>query len=322
MQVIDILLIDDDKQFCRSLRNRFLLIGEDIDVNFQVRDFQNLDEGFAELEKDSKYKAVILDAKALIKTDQETPDLDFLPVALHRLEKLNQKTGRIHTPFAVITGYYDNFLSFDTLIREQKGKLFDKSTQEEEMLEYLLKEIENSNNTKIEKQYADVFQVFDNGYLENKFRTELLQILQSIEDSSQNQNILRAVRVIQDEVYIELNRKNIVPSSIQKFNDKTKRNENFPPSFTDKNKHLSGNEIWDKSVKKNIAQDTIYQTSAISYLAGAIYKISSDFGNHPPQKPTNVAVEYWEMPSNYAVKSLVFALLEQLIWFKKLMEKP
>jgi hypothetical protein len=322
MQTIDILLIDDNKDYCRSLRNRFLQIGEDIDLNIQVRDFQNLEDGFAELEKDSKYKALILDAKALITPEQETEDFNFLPLALHRLEKLNQKTGRIHTPFAVITGYYDNFLSFDTLIKEQKGKLFDKSSQEEEMLQYLLKEIENCKITKIEKQYADVFQVFDKGYLESKFRKELLQILQNIEDSSQNQNILRAVRVIQDEVYIELNRKNIVPSAIQKLNNRTNRNENFPLSFADKNKHLSGNEIWDNSVKKNIASTTIYQTSAISYLASAIYKISSDFGNHPPQKPTNVAVDYWEMPSNYAVKSLVFALLEQLLWFKNLMEKP
>ncbi len=305
MQVIDILLIDDEKEYCQSLRSRFLSIGEDSDLNIQVKGFQNLEDGFAELEKDSKYKAVILDAKALIKTDQETADLDFLPVALHRLEKLNQKTGRVHTPFAVITGYYDNFLSFDTLIKEQKGKLFDKSSQEEEMLQYLLNEIENAENTKVEKQYADVFEIFDKGYLGSDFRTELLKILKTTNDNSKNQENLRAIRVIQDEIYNTLNRKSssIVPNGL---------------SAVERNRYLSGN--FDNRARQQTS--TVYQTETISYLSSAIYKISSEFGNHPPRKPTTVAVEYWEMPSNYAVKSLVFALLEQLLWFKNLMEKP
>jgi hypothetical protein len=305
MQVIDILLIDDEKEYCQSLRSRFLSIGEDSDLNIQVKGFQNLEDGFAELEKDSKYKAVILDAKALIKTDQETADLDFLPVALHRLEKLNQKTGRVHTPFAVITGYYDNFLSFDTLIKEQKGKLFDKSSQEEEMLQYLLNEIENAENTKVEKQFADVFEIFDKDYLGSDFRTELLKILKTTNDNSKNQENLRAVRVIQDEIYNTLNRKNssIVPNGL---------------SAVERNRHLSGN--FDNRARQHTS--TVYQTETISYLSSAIYKISSEFGNHPPRKPTTVAVEYWEMPSNYAVKSLIFALLEQLLWFKNLMEKP
>ncbi len=45
------------------------------------------------------------------------------------------------------------------------------------MLEYLLKEIENAENTKIEKHYADVFEVFDKGYLDASLRNDLLSIL-------------------------------------------------------------------------------------------------------------------------------------------------
>lgn len=318
MQVIDILLIDDNKEYCRSLRNRFLQIGEDIDLNVQVRDFQNLEDGFAELEKDSKYKALILDAKALITPEQEKDDFDFLPVALHRLEKLNRKTGRIHTPFAVITGFYDNFKSFETIVKEQKGKLFDKSSQEEDMFQYLLKEIANAENTKIEKQYADVFEIFDKAYLESKYRVKLVNILANLEDTSKTDSILQDLRVIQDEIYNALNRKdkNIVPSTVSKWNNKKRLDEDVPPSFADKNKHLSGNEDNYKPTT------TVYQTPTISFFANTIYRVSSSFGSHAIPKPTNVTVEYWEMPSNYAVKSLVFALLEQLLWFKKLMEKP
>jgi hypothetical protein len=318
MQVIDILLIDDNKEYCRSLRNRFLQIGEDIDLNIQVKDFQNLEDGFAELEKDSKYKALILDAKALITTDQETADLNFLPVALHRLEKLNQKTGRIHTPFAAITGYYDNFLSFDTLIEEQKGKLFDKTSQEEDMFQYLLSEIKNTENKKIEKQYADVFEIFDKGYLDSKYRVKLINVLSNIDDASKANSILQDLRVIQDEIYNALNRKdeNIVPSTVSKWNNRKRIDEDVSPSFGDKNKHLSGNE---ESYKPTT---TVYQTPTISFFANTIYRVSSSFGSHASPKPSNVTVEYWEMPSSYAVKSLVFALLEQLLWFAELMRKP
>ena len=301
---IHILLIDDNKDYCKSLKNRFWEIGEERGLNIQVTDFQNLEEGFAELTRDSKYKAIILDAKCLRTKAQETEDFQFLPEALDELEKIDNRKDT-HTPFVVNTGYYDTDVLNSLLLKiaRQKGKLFDKSTQEEEMLEHLLNEIDNAENTRIEKQYEDVFEVFEKGFLSNNFRTELLNILKNMKNPSQNQNVLRAIRVIQDEIYNSLNRKNstVVPNV----------------SFTNKNKHLSGN--IDQAFTPT---STVYQTNTISFLANAIYRISSDFGNHPPQKPTNVGVEYWEMPSKYAVQSLTFALLEQLIWFNELMEKP
>lgn len=317
MQVIDILLIDDNKEYCRSLRNRFLQIGEDIDLNIQVKDFQNLEDGFVELEKDSKYKALILDAKALITPEQEKDDFDFLPVALHRLENLNRKTGRVHTPFAVITGFYDNFKSFETIIKEQKGKFFDKSSQEEDMFRYILSEIENTESRKIEKQYANVFDVFDENYLDSKYRVKLINILLNIDDDSKADSILQDLRVIQDEIYNALNRRdvNIIPSTVSKWNNRKQINEDVSPSFGDKNKHLSGNEVSYKPTT------TVYQTPTISFFANTIYRVSSSFGSHASPKPSNVTVEYWEMPSKYAVKSLVFALLEQLLWFAELMRK-
>ena len=51
--------------------------------------------------------------------------------------------------------------SLSLKIQRHKGKIFDKSKQAKEMLQYLLAEINNAENTKIEKQYADVFEVFN-----------------------------------------------------------------------------------------------------------------------------------------------------------------
>jgi hypothetical protein len=301
MQIIHILQIDDNKEHCDRLKTLAWRLGKKQDLDVRVSDFQNLEEGYAELEKEIKYKALILDAQCVINKG-ENEDLEFLSEALRRLDEINRKTNRIYTPFAINTGFavFPEVRSQERSIIERNGKVFDKS-DEENMLAYLFEEISKSENTKIEKEYADVFEVFEKGYLDSKFRIELLKILKTINDDAKNQENLRAVRVIQDEIYNSLNRKNsgIVPTG----------------SFTNKNKHLSGN-----TDQNHSPTTTVFQTNTISFLANMIYRISSEFGNHPPRKPTNVTVEYWEMPSKYAVKSLIFALLEQLLWFKSLMK--
>ena len=268
-------------------------------MNIQVKDFQNLEDGFAELESNGKYKAVILDAKALIKPDQETEDFDFLPLALHRLEKLNQKTGRIHTPFAVITGYYDNFRSFDTLIKEQKGRLFDKSSQEEEMLQYLLNEIENAENTKIEKQFADVFEVFDKGYLDSEKREDLLEIVKKLDNPSQLKNNFNPLRKILEAIYEKLKNKGLIPNEIYGNLEWTWR-------------YLSGMSvnIGTRQNPNNLQVPAMFPPH-ISKNIKTVEELSSTISHN-----------YSENVTIYAYKSAVFALLEVLLWFKNLMEKP
>ncbi len=311
MQIIDILLIDDDKSYCQEVKNQLRSIGiDEYDYDVIVKDFQNLEEGFNELKKESKYKAVILDARCLLTKEQEKEDFKFLPEALDELEKINQQTG-IYTPFVVNTGYYDTEIlsSLSLKIERHKGKIFDKSKQAKEMLQHLLNEIENSIDTKIEKQFDDVFKAVKHLPTNpTDFRKKLINVLKDFENPAKNGSVLSEVRIIQEEMYKVLKQKNsaIIPNG----------------SFADKNKHLDGNEQWNQSQQKKLPNTTVYQTPVLSYLASSVFKICSSFGNHSTSKPTNVNVEYWELPSNYAVKSVVFALLEQLLWFKNLMEKP
>jgi CheY-like chemotaxis protein len=304
MKTYNILLIDDEKEVCESLIDFASQFGiAKFDADIIITDRQNWQDGAELLEKEY-FHALILDARCMIDRDQTDDNFDFLTIALERLKEIEQKQDR-HIPFVINTGYFGEkeVQMMQRLISERKGRIFSKTLPKDEMFQYLVAEIENSENTKIEKEYSDVFEVFDKGYLDSKFRIELLKILKTRNDDAKNQENLRAVRVIQDEIYNSLNRKNsgIVPTG----------------SFTNKNKHLSGN-----TDQNHSPTTTVFQTNTISFLANMIYRISSEFGNHPPQKPTKVTVEYWEMPSKYAVKSLIFALLEQLLWFKNLMEKP
>ncbi len=302
MQTYKILLIDDEKEYCESLKTNAYQIGVDeFDIDMNVTDCQNWQDG-AEHLNNNYFHALILDAKCMVDREQETENFGFLPTVMDKLKDIEQKQNR-HIPFAVNTGYLGEKETqiMERLINERKSKIFSKSSPKKDLIVYLFEEIEKAPTTKIEREYNDVFEIFDEGYLEIRFKGKLLEILKNRNEEHQTTSILQDVRVIQDEIYNVLNRKDssIVPNG----------------SFTQRNKHLSGNT--DRYFNPTTA---VYQTNTISYLANAIYRISSDFGSHPPQRPNDVSVVYWEMPSKYAVKSLVFGLLEQLVWFKCLMD--
>ncbi len=314
MQTIHILQVEDNVAHRKQFRTLAWRLGNKQNLEVIVTSFDNLKEGYAELEKNiSKYKALVLDAKCIIDKG-ENESFEFLPKALRELTEINRKTGQIHLPFAINTGYYgyNEVKIFMREIAEQGGQLFDKS-DEENMLAFLFAEIAKLENTKIEKQYANVFELFELGFMPpnpTDCRQKLLKILKNIDNPAENIAILQDARVIQDEIYKILQQSKINGLS-----------RSF--SFMEKNKFLSGNEDFvDSNDKRKGKQPTttVYQTPALSYLASNVNQICSAFGNHSTTRPENVEVKYWEVPSNYAVKSVVFALLEQLLWFKELMK--
>jgi CheY-like chemotaxis protein len=304
---IHILLIDDNKEYCKSLKSRFWNIGAENGLDIQVTDFQNLEEGFAELEKESKYKAIILDAKCLRIKEQETEDFQFLPEALDELEKINQRKGT-YIPFVVNTGYYDTEVlsSLSLKIERQKGKVFDKSTQEEELLQHLLKEIASAENTKIEKQYSEIFEIFNKGFLDASLRNDLLIAIKKLDDQANVKNNFNPLRKFIEAIYKEIKAKDtsLIPDAV--FYGRGGTGINLEWVW----RYLSGMTV-------NVDRTTPPLQSAplfpehIGKNVKTVEELSSTISHY-----------YAENVTTYAYKSAVFALLETLLWFKKLMEKP
>ncbi len=301
MQIIDILLIDDDEDYCREVKNQLRSIGiDEYGYDIIVKYFRNLKDGFAELEKDSKYKALILDAKAFITPEQEKEEFDFIVEALSRLEETNRKTGRIHIPFAVNTGYTDHetLKAVKTRIENQKGKLFDKSKQAEEMLQYLLEEIDKTENTKIEKQYADVFEVFDKGCLDASLRNDLINILKKLDDEAAITDNFTPLRKLLEEIYKKLITEGIIPNNLVHSDGR--------PNLEWIYYYLKGYTRYPNPglTNPNPTQEK-HLLSCLDYLKNITSIITHAYSHDV---------------SKYAYKSAIFALLEILLWFKKLMQ--
>ena len=303
MQPIHVLLIDDEKDYCDSLKTNARISG------ILIADFQSLDEGLKELEKELKYKAIILDAKCMVDKSQSVDNFDFLPVALDRLKVFEQQYN-LHLPFVVNTGYIgEKELSMvKRQIDERKGKIFSKTDTKDDLFNYLISEINILEITKFEKDFEKVIQVFEKGYLPNNMRNDLFKVFQK-KDSSNPTDIkdnLSTIRRILDEIFSKISSSKpfVLPSAKNTFNKKVK--------------HLSGN-IQESPVGSGnyIPSTNKYQASTIEFLSTAIYRISSDFGSHAV--PT-ISARNQPMPTSMTVNSLVYAIMEIILWFTELMD--
>lgn len=98
---------------------------------------------------------------------------------LDKLREIEVNTKR-HIPFVVSTGYFENFKAFEKMLEERKAKIFPKNQPKKELFEYLKGQIERSGEIQIEKQYADIFELFEKGHLDVTFRSELMTLLKEM----------------------------------------------------------------------------------------------------------------------------------------------
>jgi hypothetical protein len=193
---ISILLIDDEPDYCRSLQELALL-----EYNIIITYYHNHDEGFAALAKDNSYHGLILDAKCLINPQQEFETDEALAYALNKLADYEQKYNRF-LPFVVNTGYSDFTRFFSKSLEERQSRIFLKSQPAQEMLEYLLAQVNNSEIFQIERAYADVLTPFNKGYLPSEQRNNLMNIIKNMQrqEPAEISKTLTLIRVVNEKL--------------------------------------------------------------------------------------------------------------------------
>lgn len=285
-----ILIIDDEKEFVDAFITKMSAKGINVAMR---RSFEGLQKEMPKLHH--KIAVVILDIKCLISDNQEVENENFIGTAITYLEQNYPKFPRI-----ILTGDDESFKGFQRFNKNEEVFL---KGQEDELFDRIKYFCDNSENLKIKREYSDIFEIFEQQLLDNAQEVQILNILKNLneKDSSKFGGILRDIRAMQEAIYKKINQKNptIIP------NDKFKISDGMI-EFNSLMAHLNGN--LDKN-NNYVPTTVIYQNNLINHFANTIYRGCGKYVH------TTTSTEY--MISNYALKSLIYNLLELMIWAKQ-----
>ncbi len=288
---VDILMIDDDVDVCNSTKLKAR------NANIRITHFQTFEEGFAELEDNHIYKAVILDGRGLMNDAQEREKSSFVHASIEKLNELKFKHNRM-LPFCVFTAYLDDLK--ESL--EGRVRIFDKDADDyDEMFQYLKDEVDQLPETKIRAQYGEVFELFTLGYLPSSKEKDLISILRNIDSNEERviKNNAAAIRTFLEAIYKQLKAidKNLLPDEVFNVNGN-------PVNLEWTYRFMSGLNIKIPSGPEYV-RDPIFPTH-ISWIVKMIKETTSATGSH----------DYHFTVTNYTLKCLTLGLLDLLLWFK------
>jgi hypothetical protein len=284
-----ILIVDDDVVFVDKFNQRALKNGFEL---FEANSLEQLKVKIKEVEY--KIGAIILDIKCLLTDKQIIEDRAFISQALSFLD-INYR----HMPRVILTGDTNEFDNLQTLYPQEK--LFLKQPEGFEKLFIVLQELcDNTETLKIKALYKDIFEIFEEGLMDSTQEANLINILKKIDEKNplEFKGIIANIRSLQETIYKSINQKNktIVPDTMFQPNGMIKWN----PLMT----HLIGN----PSGNSRIPVNGSYKNQTIFNFADCLYWSSGQYIH------TISTGSY--MISQYALKSLIYNLLELMIWAK------
>lgn len=274
-----ILMIDDLPDIFDTIRNYAPSYG------FSLCYSTNLEDGLTKLTDEKEILGVILDGRGFINRDQrigEEQD-DFLTRALLDLNNFERFGRRI--PKIVLTAYYDQFEPLHRTIVKVYDKLkINDSDYLNTMFSYLSKEIDKNPEFRIREKYINIFNAVNN--FDNDNKNKLFELLKDIEIEKLDNNNFNSARIILESFFIALKKhdNNSLPGHL----------------FRDNGKPILG--------------------YCADYLCDYHY-------NRVPEhikvcikfvlNTTNIYSHPYNNNTIYIFRSVVFALSEILIWFKR-----
>jgi DNA-binding NarL/FixJ family response regulator len=229
---------------------------------------------------------IILDVVGLRERNQKVPDNSFIMAASKYFAE-----HAAHLPIVVLTGEPDQYRNLKELFKGTMG-VYSKGRDEEEMLTFLRDEARKLDRVKFNIEYPEVFHAIRK-YLDEDAENELIDCLKDMD--SQDLTVIRKnlgnLRRLQEKMYIALNKLDRV----------------YVPD-----EYIVG-EIRIPSIYKHLSEKgCVERYKIIDRFAEVIFKITSDHGAHVPY----LVPKY--QPTGYTVKSLVYAMMDMLLWFGSL----
>lgn len=289
--MIQVFMVDDDKDYADSLKKLAVIKGVEI---IHVLDLENMKKILPKIS--SAVSLIILDIKGKFTKEDELDDESFLADALSYLYKEFPLKPR-----AILTGDTEGYKHVEKFMKNEI--LFRKDNESEENLFSYIKKIHvNLPIYEITQQYKDVFEVFDSNLLPIVRREELIRIIQK-KDSKISIDIkdsLGRIRDIQEEVFRQINIKHsgILPNE-GVLNNRGEISVVIAVKFLDTHKH-------------DIFPEYISKSTLTSYKIGCAY------GIHTNETVTGEAIGINEIPSSYSVNNSLYSLFDLILWYKAL----
>jgi hypothetical protein len=293
MSIKKLIICDDHKAYCDSLRQLFLA------ENWILEYSRTLEDLIKKLaEEGDDYFAIILDIKGLIDNKQAKEHESFIGTALTFLDKNYPGMPRV-----ILSGEKDDFKSVQRF--HQNENVFQKVPDDQDELQTLLKEYaENSEIYKVRANEPVLYEIFDNGYLKNGSKSKLDNVLKhklAVEKMPSGQ-LFNQCREVMEDIFKALNQKSSAYIAdelftgekmnqlgcIQYLSGRKVRLKNF------QNREISGRKIIPDFI--NAAFSCIYTNSGEGLHAGDL------------------------KPSNFTEMTTIYACLDCLRWFKSFMD--
>ena len=291
---LQILIIDDDSEYVSDLQrdaNPYRIILD------HVTNLEDAEKRL-ELKGEKTFDGVILDVICLKDGKQKIPDPSFISKAK---EVMDKKASSV--PKVILTG--ETSIA-ETLKPYYEGTLpvYIKGSDDiDKMFAYFIDQNKTKEQRLIAAQYPEVFELFEKHYLDDFTKLEVVECLRNMNNNDRTviNNNLAGLRRIQEKIYISLNK--IKPQLI-------------PGDFFQGRKvdargimwHLTGR--YDKSRGGITSTEYVPRGSTVDSFADLIYTVASNYGSHPSI----------DRSTKYTLRTLTFAMLDLLLWFKKTIE--
>lgn len=298
-KVYNILWVDDEHEGMPAFKRLAF------DYDLKLVPYKSLEAGMAELEKNLVlYDGVLLDAKFFEKEDDipDTEDTDYVHRAKERILQLPKKFD-LH----ILTGQAEAFDSND--FKKAFKKVFKKgiSDDEDALFNSLKITAEGQLDFQIRHEYKRVFEVSDDKYLGSKINEPLINLLKQAivtNDFELTKDSLLPLRKIIENSFDRLFELGLIPEEIYKAG------LNPTVKFLCNNKNNSG---------YSITKDFMHPS--IAYFFNNLVFITQDSQHDKKGLKLNIDEYITNIKSPYLFKSLVFQLLDYLIWLKQFIDE-
>jgi hypothetical protein len=286
------------------------------EYSIKLNGFESAEEGLKILEVESDFfDAILLDARFYLNKDDisGTEDLKGLSRIWKKLDQL-EASGIIFPRF-ILSG--QTALSKDSTFSDTYGGFYSKHEPEDinRLFNDIIIAADKRIETQIRHKYADVFDVCAEKYIGEKAAKILMDILLSMSNHAEkfdDENYFNGLRKVVEYVFRASNKLGLL-------HDRCIQNDEV--NLTWSSLFMAGREVELKSSNNKISCSKTHFPVILANNVRSILNISNSASHTEADDNDNGKISFSEykeqIPSNYLLYSLIYQVMDLLIWYKK-----